>query len=62
VSLQLLTLGSVPTVFPFRCAILSANYMAARLDGAWPVLFKGINGRCAHEFIIDARQVNAVAC
>jgi glycine dehydrogenase len=37
-------------------AILNANYMAARLASHYPVLFTGINGRVAHEFIIDLRQ------
>merc|ERR1712194_898559 len=31
-------------------AILNANYMAARLNGAYDVLFVGKNGQCAHEF------------
>jgi glycine dehydrogenase len=38
-----------------QVAILNANYMAARLKGHYEVLFKGKNGRCAHEFIIDVR-------
>jgi glycine dehydrogenase len=37
-------------------AILNANYMAKRLESHYPVVFKGKNGRCAHEFIIDCRQ------
>ncbi|MBU2145159.1 MAG: aminomethyl-transferring glycine dehydrogenase [Alphaproteobacteria bacterium] len=36
-------------------AILNANYMAARLAGHYPVLFKGRNGRVAHECILDTR-------
>jgi len=40
-------------------AILNANYMAARLDGAYDVLFRGTNGQCAHEFIIDLRPLKA---
>jgi glycine dehydrogenase len=38
-------------------AILSANYMAARLKEHYPVLFTGANGRVAHEFIIDLRPI-----
>ncbi len=38
-----------------QVAILNANYMAARLAGSYAILFKGANGRCAHEFIIDVR-------
>ena len=40
-------------------AILNANYMAARLDGAYEVLFCGKNGQCAHEFILDQRPLKA---
>lgn len=40
-------------------AILNANYMAARLDGAFDVLYRGKNGQCAHEFIIDLRPLKA---
>eukprot|EP00981_Chlorochromonas_danica_P002452 scaffold473_cov159-Ochromonas_danica.AAC.5 len=36
-------------------AILNANYMAKRLENAYNVLFRGKNGQCAHEFIIDLR-------
>jgi glycine dehydrogenase len=39
-----------------RFAILNANYMATRLAAHYPVVFKGKNGRCAHEFIIDCKQ------
>ena len=37
-------------------AILNANYIKARLDGHYPVLYTGANGRCAHEMILDCRQ------
>jgi glycine dehydrogenase len=36
-------------------AILNANYMKARLEQHYPILFKGKNGNCAHEFIVDLR-------
>jgi glycine dehydrogenase len=36
-------------------AILSANYIAAKLEPHFPVLFKGRNGRVAHECILDTR-------
>jgi glycine dehydrogenase len=39
-----------------QVAILNANYMAKRLAPHYPVLFKGQNGRVAHEFVLDARQ------
>ena len=38
-------------------AILSANYMAARLRSHYPVLYTGSNGRVAHECIIDIRGI-----
>ena len=38
-----------------RIAILNANYIAARLEPAYPVLYKGARGRVAHECIIDTR-------
>ena len=38
-----------------RVAILNANYIAKRLEGAYDVLYKGRNGRVAHECIIDTR-------
>ena len=36
-------------------AILNANYMAKRLSEHFDVLFRGRNGRVAHEFILDLR-------
>jgi glycine dehydrogenase len=39
-----------------QVAILNANYMAQRLAPHYPVLFKGKNGRVAHEFVLDCRQ------
>ncbi|MEQ1500690.1 MAG: aminomethyl-transferring glycine dehydrogenase [Myxococcota bacterium] len=36
-------------------AILNANYVAARLDAAFPVLYKGRHGYVAHECILDLR-------
>ena len=39
-----------------KVAILNANYMAQRLDPHFPVLYKGKNGRVAHECILDLRE------
>lgn len=36
-------------------AILNANYMRARLEKYFDILYLGINGTCAHEFIVDLR-------
>ena len=38
-------------------AILSANYLAQKLDPHFPVLYKGRNGFIAHECIIDLREI-----
>jgi glycine dehydrogenase len=38
-----------------RVAILNANYIARRLEGAYDVLYKGPKGRIAHECILDVR-------
>ncbi|KAK4537882.1 hypothetical protein CDCA_CDCA14G3907 [Cyanidium caldarium] len=42
-------------------AILNANYMATRLSSVYTVLYRGANGRCAHEFIMDLRPFKASA-
>jgi glycine dehydrogenase len=36
-------------------AILNANYIAARLDAHFPVLYRNAKGRVAHECIVDPR-------
>ncbi len=36
-------------------AVLSANYVAERLQDHFPVLYRGHNGRVAHECILDLR-------
>lgn len=38
-----------------KYAILNANYIKARLEQAYHVLYSGSNGRCAHEMILDCR-------
>lgn len=38
-----------------KTAILNANYIKARLESHYPVLYAGANGRCAHEMILDCR-------
>ena len=44
-----------------QVAILSANYIAQRLEGHYPVLYTGKNGRVAHECIIDLRPLKAAS-
>lgn len=41
-------------------AILNANYIKKRIESAYPVLYTGANGRCAHEMIIDCREFKSV--
>ena len=40
-----------------QCAILSANYIAHRLQDKYPILFTGNKGLVAHECIIDTRPM-----
>jgi glycine dehydrogenase len=40
-----------------EAAVLSANYIAARLDDAFPVLYRGTNGFVGHECILDLRPL-----
>lgn len=40
-------------------AILNANYLAKALDSHYPVLYKGNQGRVAHECILDIRPIKA---
>ncbi|MBI4478005.1 MAG: aminomethyl-transferring glycine dehydrogenase [Acidobacteria bacterium] len=44
-----------------RYAILNANYMKARLERHYPVLFAGAGGRVAHELIFDLRGFKEAA-
>jgi glycine dehydrogenase len=44
-----------------RVAILNANSIAKRLEGAFDVLYKGPKGRVAHECIIDTRPLQEAA-
>jgi glycine dehydrogenase len=42
-------------------AILNANYIAARLDAHFPVLYKNAKGRVAHECIVDPRPLKTTS-
>lgn len=52
-------LGGVGLTHATHVAILSANYIAARLGDAYPILYTGANGRIAHECILDIRPLTA---
>lgn len=42
-------------------AILNANYMKAKLDNCYKILYTGTHGFCAHEFIVDLRPFKTSA-
>ena len=44
-----------------QIAILSANYMASKLQKYYPILYTGANGRVAHECILDLREITRVS-
>ncbi|KAM7510844.1 hypothetical protein LguiB_009719 [Lonicera macranthoides] len=48
-------MGSEGLTEASKIAILNANYMAKRLENHYPILFRGVNGTVAHEFIVDLR-------
>ncbi|MGY6703442.1 aminomethyl-transferring glycine dehydrogenase [Roseinatronobacter sp.] len=50
-----LMMGGAGLTQATRVAILNANYIAARLRGAYDILFMGNKGRVAHECIMDTR-------
>lgn len=52
----ILMMGSEGLSRATEVAILSANYIATRLDPYFPVLYKNAKGRVAHECIVDPRQ------
>jgi glycine dehydrogenase len=54
-------LGGAGLTHSTQVAILSANYMAARLHDAFPILYTGAHGRVAHECILDIRPLTAIS-
>ena len=48
-------LGASGVTDATKWAILNANYMKARIEKVYPILYSGKNGTCAHEFIVDLR-------
>ncbi|MEO8563669.1 MAG: aminomethyl-transferring glycine dehydrogenase [bacterium] len=54
-------MGGEGLTYATKIAILNANYIAARLEPHYPVLYKGENGRVAHECIVDPRGLKASA-
>ena len=54
-------MGAEGLAYATKVAILNANYVAKRLEHAYPVLYKGPNGTVAHECILDPRPLKASA-
>jgi glycine dehydrogenase len=48
-------LGAQGVTDATKYAILNANYIKARLEDHYPILYAGERGRCAHEMILDCR-------
>lgn len=51
----ILLMGGEGLTAATKSAILNANYIACRLHGHFPLLFRGPNNRVAHECIVDVR-------
>jgi glycine dehydrogenase len=57
--LYILMMGGEGLTRATEIAILNANYIAARLDAHFPVLYRNARGRVAHECIVDPRPLKA---
>jgi len=54
-------LGSEGITNATKYAILNANYMKAKLEKYFKILYTGANNTCAHEFIVDLRPFKTSA-
>ena len=54
-------LGAIGVKMATEYAILNANYMKARLEKYFIILYTGSNHTCAHEFIVDLRPFKTSA-
>jgi glycine dehydrogenase len=54
-------MGGAGLTHATEVAILSANYMAARLKSSYPILYTGDKGLIAHECILDVREITKVS-
>ena len=54
-------MGGAGLTHATEVAILSANYMAARLKSSYPILYTGNKGLIAHECILDIREITKVS-
>ena len=48
-------MGAAGLTAATQLAILNANYIAKRLEGAFPIVYRGAGGLVAHECIVDFR-------
>jgi glycine dehydrogenase len=58
--IYILMMGGEGLARATEIAILNANYIAKRLDAHFPVLYRNVRGRVAHECIVDPRPLKAV--
>ena len=54
-------MGSKGLTQATRIAILSANYLAARLQEAYGIVYKGEQGRVGHELILECRKIKELS-
>jgi glycine dehydrogenase len=54
-------MGEAGLTYATKTAILNANYLKAKLEKYYPVLYTGTNGFCAHEMILDCRHFKAAS-
>ncbi len=54
-------MGGAGLTLATSIAILSANYMASKLNPYFPVLYTGEAGRVAHECILDIREITKIS-
>ncbi len=55
--IYILMMGGEGLTRATEIAVLNANYIAARLDAHFPVLYRNAKGRVAHECIVDPRPL-----
>jgi len=50
-------MGASGLTLATQIAILNANYLAARLEKAYGIVYKGVKGRVGHELILECRNI-----
>jgi len=51
-------MGNQGMIDTSRTAILNANYIAKKIEHKYKILYRGHNGQCAHEFIMDLHYLS----